>query len=590
MNHMTKKFKPIKPLKFKLYKKAKTTTKKTKPKSSPQPISYLKIERHVQHIGKGGSFYRTHFTDLDGNKDCVDIPRECSSRESIKVLLRVGARLPRMGDDQKACFEEAVDDMGTQPTLKTTDCVGWNNLGGNPSFVYYDRTVGPAHGALELDEDSNRNAALGKKKGTLDGWRMGLEEACKHSDHAVFAISIAASGPLYEIIGKAESAIYHYQGAIMPPDATGVWKSSSGKTLTARCGQSMFGECSSIALFGFNMTELALEETCFSCNNLLVVLDEQGTAGEGGGPNMIDAKVLPYRIIGGQGRRRSKHYSISQGLPNRSWVVPVITTAEDELDQGKSKRKEGAQVRMVPIPFPPTKDGGTFISAASSEERNRLALEVETTLAANYGVGMPVFLGHLVKDRAVLAADILGIRDDFVKNVGATDNNWEKRYAEKFGMPLAGALLLVRYGIAPWTEERAITAITNLYKASRSLTVSVPQATDALLTRLRKLVAAKKHFPKVSKGETLTKAQKKEFWGCVREIGGEKNVTVVTMTRLRKLVQPAAVADQVLEELASRSLLVKATDGNSTRQVSIKGLTETRARYVCIKGLLAPSG
>jgi hypothetical protein len=590
MNHTTKMFKPTKRPKFKPHKTTKTTAKKAKPKSSPQPISYLKIERPVQHIGKGGSFYRTRYKDLDGNVQRVDIPREYSSRESVKVLLRVGARLPRTGNDQKACFEEAVDDMGNQPTLKITDCVGWYNLSGTPSFVYYDRTVGPSQGALELDEDSNRNAALGKKKGTLDGWRMGLEEACKHSDHAVFAISIAASGPLNNIIGNAEPAIYHYQGAIKPPGATGVWKSSSGKTLSARCGQSMFGECSRTALFGFNMTELALEETCFSCNNLLVVLDEQGTAGEGGGAKMIDAKVLPYRIIGGQGRRRSKHYSISQGLSNRSWVVPVITTAEDELDQGKSKRKEGAQVRMVPIPFPPTEDGGTFISAASPAERNRLALKVETTIAANYGVGMPVFVGHLVKDRAVLAADILEIRDDFVKNVGATDNNWEKRYAEKFGLPLAAALLMVRYGIAPWTEERAITAITNLYKASRSLTVSVPQATDALLTRLRKQVAAKKHFPKVSKGETLNKAQKKEFWGCVREIGGKKNVTVVTMTRLRKLVQPAAVADQVLEELASRSLLVKATDGNSTRQVSIKGLTETRARYVCIKGLVAPSG
>jgi hypothetical protein len=43
----------------------------------------------------------------------------------------------------------------------------------------------------------------------------------------------------------------------------------------------------------------------------------------------------------------------------------------------------------------------------------------------------------------------------------------------------------------------------------------------------------------------------------------------------------------VLPELAARNLLVKDPDGNISRQVMIKGLTTTRARYVCIKGLAA---
>jgi hypothetical protein len=576
-------------VKFKTIKTAKPSAKKVSSKGSGEVVPFIRIERHVQHIGKGGSFYRTHFKDFDGNAQHVNIPREYSSLESVKVLLREGAKLPKTRDDQKLCFEDAVENMGSQPTLKITDRVGWSNVDGTgTSFVYYEKTFGPAREKLQLDDDSNRNSALGKKGGTLEKWRDGLEEPCRFSDHLVMAIGIAASGPLYDIIGNPEPAIYHFQGARKPPGDNRVWQSSSAKTLCARGGQSTFAACSRTDLFGFNMTQLALEETCFSCNNLLVVLDEQGTASEGGGSTMIKPNDLPYRIVGGQGKRRSKHYSTSQGLSNRSWVVPVITTAEDQLDPGKSKRREGAQVRMVPIPFPPTWKGGTFCNAAKSE-RKRLKKLIWTTTEVNYGVAMPRFVTHLVKDRPTLGADILEIRDGFVKDVVATHNDWEDRYAEKFGIVLAAALLLVRYGIAPWTEERATTAITNLYNAARSLSVSVPQATDALLTRLRKEVAAKKHFPKVSKGETLTKAQKKEFWGCVKEIGGKKNITAVPMTRLRKLVQTAAVADQVLDELASRNLLMKAPDGHLTRQLEITGLSDKRRRYVCIKGLVARS-
>jgi len=313
-------------------------------------------------------------------------------------------------------------------------------------FVYYNRTFGPANETLRLDEDANRNTALGRKAGTVQEWRAGLEKACLHSDHLIFAISIAASGPLYGILGNAEPAVYHFEGARKPAGDNRVWQSSSGKTMCAQAGQSVYGACSRTDLFGFNMTVLAMEETCFSCNNLMVVLDEEGAAGEGNGGSTINAKVLPYRIIGGQGKKRSKAYSLGQGLANRAWVVPVITTAEDQLDATKSVRKEGSRARMVSIPFPPTWDGGTFSTVTDPAERVRLAKLVQDTIASNYGVAMPKLLRHLVKERATLGPQIQTIIDGFVQDVGAGANTWEKRYAEKFGIVLAAATLSVRCG------------------------------------------------------------------------------------------------------------------------------------------------
>jgi len=198
---------------------------------------------------------------------------------------------------------------------------------------------------------------------------------------------------------------------------------------------------------------------------------------------------------------------------------------------------------------------------------------------------MPKLLRRLVKDRAALGVEIQALIESFVRNVDAAGNTWEKRYAEKFGIVLAAAILLVRYDIAPFTEERATAAVTNLYNVSRSLTVSIPQATDALLDILRN--AQKKRFPSLQKGEILKDDRRKAAWGVRRDLGGKKDVMVVRASRFKKLVQPSAVSEQVLEELAARSLLLKDPDGNKKRQLSIKGLTKKRVRYVCVKGLVA---
>jgi hypothetical protein len=549
-------------------------------KQARSQTAHVVIERPVQHVAKGLSFFRVRFQDLVGKQCWLDIPRRLFARptEVAGLLEDAHAYLP----DRKQCIEKALKKMGDKPTLRLTDRLGWDDSdNGDPSFVYFGKTFGAARDTLQLDTDPNRNPALGKGRGSVEKWKAGLEAPCEFSDHIVFAIGIAASGPLYGLVGNPEPAIYHFQGARKTDENdTRIWKSSSGKTTSARAAQSMFGSCSRSELFSFNMTAAAVEETCFSCNNLVVVLDEEGAAGGGGGT--IGADELAYRIIGGQGKRRSQAYSGSQGLSNRSWLVPVITTAEDDLDSEKSRRKEGARVRMVPIPFPPTHEGGMF-NTVTEKRALKLISQVEATIAANFGVVMPRFLRHLAKDRTTLAADILQCRDDFVKDIGASGNSWEKRYAEKFGMVLAGARFLARYGLAPWTDQRALAAVTNLYTASRSLTVSVPQATDALLEKLRKEVSSDKRFPRVRKGESLNADQKKQIWGVIREIGDNNNVMVLMPARFTGLVSPPAVADLVLRELDIRKLLIKDADGNLRRQVLLKGLTAKRHRYVCIK-------
>jgi hypothetical protein len=80
--------------------------------------------------------------------------------------------------------------------------------------------------------------------------------------------------------------------------------------------------------------------------------------------------------------------------------------------------------------------------------------------------------------------------------------------------------------------------------------------------------------------------QKAKVWGVIREVNGKRNITVAKPDRFKKLVEPSAVSNLVLDELETRKLLVKAPDGHQRRQLLITGLTERRARYICIKDLV----
>ena len=167
----------------------------------------------------------------------------------------------------------------------------------------------------------------------------------------------------------------------------------------------------------------------------------------------------------------------------------------------------------------------------------------------------------------------------------ADTDPWERRFAEKFGIVLAGAILMSEFGIGPWTEQRARKAIATLYKKARSAIVSIKDTADALLKRLRALVKAGKRFPLVKKGESYREA---ETWGLIRKMPDGRRAVLIRSSRFDLLVKPSAAAKSVLAELKKRGVLIKGADGKPTRQMKIEGSKERR-RYVCLdrKALLA---
>ena len=196
-------------------------------------------------------------------------------------------------------------------------------------------------------------------------------------------------------------------------------------------------------------------------------------------------------------------------LQNLTWLLPFISTGEKPLDDpnNESARPEGAQVRMAPIPVPPGADGGIFNRLDGSREKiveqaYFLVREDEETLAETYGVAMPAYLGKLWPQRSSLAPRVPRIIDNFVKRVGADSEPWERRFAEKFGIVLAGAIFASEFGIVPWTKGRAWGAVRAIYRRSRAALTPVSETTDALVGKIRKALITDR-FPRLDKGQII---------------------------------------------------------------------------------------
>lgn len=547
---------------------------------------HLKITATVFHITSQQSCYQMRYRSVDGSSKLILIGRELFSKPAtvVDILLKAHAALP---DDRKAAVElvkRAIRNRSAKQ-FQVTNCTGWYD----GSFVYLTKTYGTLRGKLRHEGLTDIDPALGLQAGTAREWRRGMKRPCRFSDFLVFALSVPASGPLLELIGEDEGAIYHFQPAQRSPSSGKAdlkVRSSSGKTLAARAGLSTIGRCRKSDLVTFGATERGIEDYCFAHNNMVAFFDEEGrglTAGQG-----VKPSILPYLVTSGAGKLRSKKAMQDPNLKNLRWSLPALSTGENPLDDPKrASRPEGAQARMIPIPVPPGGEGGIFNRVVGShsfvmKRCRKLAKLVEDTVEENYGVLMPGYLQQIVKGRPALDRRVRQVVDRFVRTVGAHRDPWEKRFASKFGIVFASAILLSEFGLAPWSKERAKQAMLTTYQSARASSISTDEATQFLIRRLVKLVNAGKRFPKIKKGQHLHPERASCAWGAVTTLPGTGRVLAVPLARVTALLRPFAVTDAVLRNLSKHGDILKSSDGKLTREIMLKGLTGSRRRrLVC---------
>ena len=556
-----------------------------KKRTGDQKFAIVATEFHME---RRESYYKVRFRDLDGQKQTILIGRELFTTPSkvIAELLRANADLP---DDATIAAELVKQAVATrsQRTRRITIRTGWHDTS---SFVYPGKTFGPLDGKLKREATSAIDPALGLQRGSSRGWREGLTNPFRHSDYLIFAAGVAFSGPLFDLAGEQEAVVFHYQPQNPAPENKEFkTKSSSGKTLAERLAISTIGRSKKTDLISFAVTHRGLEDYCFSHSNLIGALDEEGRALSGTGKH-INPSQLPYQVTSGRGTYRSQKAIRDPDLQNLTWLLPFISSGEKPLDDPKNKsaRTEGAQVRMAPIPVPAGADGGIFNRLEGScdaivEKAHLLFREAEVTLAENYGVAMPAYLQELVPHRSTLAPRVRRIMEKFAKKVGADSDPWERQFAEKFGIVLAGAIFASEFGVAPWTKARAWSAVRTIYRRSHAALASVSETTNACVGKIRKAITAGR-FPRLDKGQSMKPEDAGRALGVTRKLATHGPTLLITLARLKGLIRPRANSGAVLADLAKRGILIQSPEGKSTRETMIRGLDGSRRRrYVALK-------
>jgi Domain of unknown function (DUF927) len=544
----------------------------------------IQITATVLDIDKIETFYEVTYKDLAGKTRLTRVPKELFQRVGsvVDLLIKAYADLP---DDRLAAIEivqQALDLKSPRKYTVTSRC-GWHG----ESLVYPTRTFGPLANELRYDDFNCIDPAFGRLAGNICDWCEGLREPAKYSDFVIFVIAVIAASPLLALVGEDEGAVFHLHGTNRGPgEGHRKTKSSSGKSLVARIGASLIGSCRKNDLVSFAASSRGVEDFCHTHNHLGAVFDEEGRALASGSGPRIKARDMAYVVASGRGTFLSKKANRDPDLQNLTWLLFVLSTGEEPLDDARraERRAEGAQVRMSPVPVPPGHRAGIFNRLQGTRRKKlkkakRLARQLEKVIASNYGVAAPAFIEKLVAEKANLDVRIRKIVDKFVARVGADTDPWERRFATKYGLVLAGAILLSEFDIGPWSKKRARIAVTTIYRLARAACASNEEATTKLVRKLQGLVTAGKRFPLVKKGQKLPHKQRRRAWGVREKVANVGTVLLVPRSRLHRLTHQSP--STIIASLAAAEVIHRGRDGKLTQQKQVKALGSKRCRYVC---------
>lgn len=140
-----------------------------------------------------------------------------------------------------------------------------------------------------------------------------------------------------------------------------------------------------------------MEEEAAACNDGLLVLDEAGRINA----DASKAKyfgALAFLGAGGQGCQRSKKAVEDPNLQNVRFLLVGLSNGEEPLDDPRTPRRGGEQVRLISVPVPAPEKGGVFDLAPDGETRRELADEAGAVCGAHHGMAIKRFVWGFVHD------------------------------------------------------------------------------------------------------------------------------------------------------------------------------------------------
>ena len=541
-----------------------------------RPLVY--VAAWIENVDTGTISVKLDFLHENGQRRKCRVPRsELTNPNAVrKLLLDRGAKMPTDRDDANALIEGLLE---AKPATWqwVTRRSGWH---GRRQFVLPRRTIGSRKKRVfDITADEKKNNWRGKELGSLSSWQEGLRPALAQSSYLTFGLSLSFAAPVAAAANVQETAVFHIYG-----------KSNSGKTLMEKVTISTLGRAREDDLVSFNVTKVGSQDVMALWNGTLFTMNEMKTAEVMGNDLKSYIVALTHVFTSGIGRTRADYARRDPDLASKRWNAFGITNMEASLEslarRGKWTRDAGDRARYIDVPVPLPNQGGIFDridddQANIPERARKLAAAVESTIARSYGVAFPPFIEYVIAHRPTTLAEFASDAAQFVEENAPADN-WERRFALKFGYACAGGLLAVKAGVLPCTRTQVIRSVVRLYRRARSCLQTDLDLKAIGLGKLLESITDDRRFPVVERNDAVPKDYDSTCFGFRRSYPKIGRCLGIRSEILRRWVVTEQAFDELIHDLQAAGAHVRGRDKNGLTQIrELAG--GGRRRYVVLR-------
>jgi hypothetical protein len=382
-----------------------------------------------------------------------------------------------------------------QRFVRLVQRVGWHGQ----QFLLGADTLGKSSEELGLDDRLNAHIARIESRGSLDDWKREIADCCTTSSYLLFGLAVGFSVPLLQLtrveteLTSVESGGFHFWA-----------RSTRGKTTVQRCVASIFGKGTKEGngyVRSWKTTIAAVEDTARGHCDLPLILDEMKLLAATPNNAAQLATDTAYLIANETEKARSSLFAASSPPDAREFRTIILSSGEISLEgqasKGHADRLEGEAVRLIDIPVPkqPTGIFDRLPRGATASDSRPLAEALEQAAATYYGKAGKVYIKKLVRDLINKHDDLIcrlrHSMDEFLTKSGMDSNDgYEVRFAKRFALAYAAALLAVEYGVVSWDTKIVYRSIRRVYRRARSQTRPVDPVQVAANTVIQQVLEA----------------------------------------------------------------------------------------------------
>ena len=360
-----------------------------------------------------------------------------------KALAHMGVTLST-SRSARELFQTYIANYPVDTFAKCVNKVGWHDH----QYILPNNVIGEnSSGELIVYQSTYNVIDKYVQKGTLNDWQNNVAKYSENHDFLVLALSSAFTGQLLEPLGRHGAGI-HFKG-----------KSSKGKSTAVFIACSVWGNPESY-YHTWRNTSNALEQTAFTHNDGLLVLDEIGEI-----PNPKDLGNIVYMLINGSGKgRMTKSLTVRE---TARWRLVFLSSGEKTLselmNEAGQQAKLGQEIRLINIDIDQS-EHGIFDQIDFAENAAQQALLINSNIKKYYGVAGVAWLQYLTSDKVQATEMASNLLDEYAQVlIGQHKQGHIIRVANYFALVAVSGEMATIAGITGWKSGTAIRSVKNIF-------------------------------------------------------------------------------------------------------------------------------